>query len=617
MRETTVRVYRRYLMFNPSCREDLVTYLEEIGQYEEAARQLSVCVNDDAFVSRNGHTKHQLWIKLCEMCASHPTEISKSLNVDTIIRSGIARFSDEVGKLWCRLADFYTRMGQFEKARDVFEEAIRTVITVRDFTVIFDAYAKFEEAVLTAKMQMIQAESEDSTTDLQGDIELRMARLEYIMDQRPIWLNSVVLRQNPHNVNEWHKRAKLFLSKGANVSDKSSVSKSKCIESALLCYLEAVQTVDPKLAQGRLSSLWTAFARVYEENGDLDNARSIFKRATNVQFRSSEELAGVWCAWAEMEMKHKNYEAALNVMRSAVLEPIGSSRKVKVGEGLDEAGAGGGPSDRAFKSTLVWNLYLDLEESLGTVDTCRSAYERAMDLKVITPKMCLNFANFLEENNFFEDSFRVYERAVLLFTFPHVKPIWLQYLDKFIARYEGTKLERLRDLFEQSIKDIPAADAAEFYVKYAKVEEQFGLARHALAIYDRATRAVPEPRRLDMYRLYITKVEQYYGITKTRPVYERAIGELKDEMSKALCLEFSAMERKLGEIDRARGIFRHGSQFADPKRDPDYWAKWRDFEEAHGNEETFRDMLRVQRSVVSAYSQVCLSCYQYHFCLLY
>ena len=130
------------------------------------------------------------------------------------------------------------------------------------------------------------------------------------------------------------------------------------------------------------------------------------------------------------------------------------------------------------------------------------------------------------------------------------------------------------------------------------------MARHAMAIYDRATRAVPESRRLDMYRLYILKVEQYYGITKTRPVYERAIGELNDEMAKALCIDFSKMERKLGEVDRARAVLQHGSQFADPKKDAAYWAEWREFEEAHGNEDTFRDMLRVQRSVETAYSQV-------------
>jgi pre-mRNA-splicing factor SYF1 len=135
-----------------------------------------------------------------------------------------------------------------------------------------------------------------------------------------------------------------------------------------------------------------------------------------------------------------------------------------------------------------------------------------------------------------------------------------------------------------------------------------------MAVYDRATRLVPEAARLDMYRLYVKKVEHYFGVTKTRPVYERAVSELNDVHARAMCLEFADMERKLGEIDRARAILQHGSQFADPRKDPIYWRRWREFEESHGNEDTFRDMLRVQRSVETANSQVsncikdCISC---------
>lgn len=86
-----------------------------------------------------------------------------------------------------------------------------------------------------------------------------------------------------------------------------------------------------------------------------------------------------------------------------------------------------------------------------------------MDIKVITAQMCLNFASFLYENSYFEDCFQVYEKSVALFIFPQVKVIWLSYMDKFMERYEGTKLERLRDIFEQSLVSVPPEDTAEFY----------------------------------------------------------------------------------------------------------------------------------------------------------
>ena len=64
-----------------------------------------------------------------------------------------------------------------------------------------------------------------------------------------------------------------------------------------------------------------------------------------------------------------------------------------------------------------------------------------------------------------------------------------------------------------------------------------------------------------------------------------------------MCLRFAEMERRLGEIDRARAIFQHGSQFCEPGQEPAYWDDWRAFEVNHGNEDTFRDMLRVKRAV--------------------
>jgi pre-mRNA-splicing factor SYF1 len=536
-------------------------------------------------------------MQLCDICAKHPEAVANYLNVETIIRSGIARYSDEVGRLWCRLADYYVRLGQFERARDIYEEAINTVTTVKDFTIIFDAYTKVEESVISTKARMMEPDDDDDEVDeeelkeLAADVDMGLERLEYLMDKRPLLLNSVVLRQNPNNVYEWHKRVKLY---------KDDPQK------ALMTFVEGVKTVEPKFATGKLSTLWLAFSKFYEKNNDMENARIIMLKATEVNYKNIDELANVWVAWGKMELKHENFDQALSVMRQAVTEPEVSIAKRK--EKASRQGRGDVTethvSDKIHRHLHVWTFYLDLEESLGTVESCRAAYDRAIALRVITAQMTLSYASFLEDNNYFEDSFRVYEQGVTLFTFPQVKKIWLTYLDKFIARYEGTKLERLRDLFEQSVAHVPPEDAPELFIKYAKAEEEYGMARHAMLVYDRATRMVTDASRLDMYRLYIKKVEQYYGVTRTRVIYERAISELRDDMSRTICLEFAEMETKLGEVDRARAIYQHGSQTADPRRDPQYWVKWREFEEAHGNEDTFRDMLRIMRSIEFANSQV-------------
>jgi pre-mRNA-splicing factor SYF1 len=69
-----------------------------------------------------------------------------------------------------------------------------------------------------------------------------------------------------------------------------------------------------------------------------------------------------------------------------------------------------------------------------------------------------------------------------------------------------------------------------------------------------------------------------------------------------MCLRFASLERKLGEIDRARAIFAHASQFCDPRVDKNFWAEWNTFEIETGSEDTYREMLRIRRSVQAQFN---------------
>ena len=170
--------------------------------------------------------------------------------------------------------------------------------------------------------------------------------------------------------------------------------------------------------------------------------------------------------------------------------------------------------------------------------------------------------------------------------------LWTLYLNKFVARYGGTKLERTRDLFENAVDKLPPKFAKSIYLSYAKLEEEHGLARHAMRIYDRATLAVSDADRYEMYNIYIAKATSFFGLTSTREIYEKAVENLPDKRARDMCLKFSEMELKLGEIDRARAIYAYASQFSDPRIDAVFWKVWQDFEVAHGNEDTFKEMLR-------------------------
>jgi pre-mRNA-splicing factor SYF1 len=189
---------------------------------------------------------------------------------------------------------------------------------------------------------------------------------------------------------------------------------------------------------------------------------------------------------------------------------------------------------------------------------------------------------------------------VALFPWPQVKELWLAYLGKFVARYGGSKLERARDLFEQAVAGAPPADAAPLYLAYASLEEQFGLARHVMAVFDRGVAAVDDAQRYAMFLTYIRKAEEAFGAPRTREIFARAIDVLPEKQVPDMCLRFADLETKLGELDRARAIFAHAASFCDPRKATAFWARWQEWETAHGNEESFMDMLRTKRAVGTA-----------------
>lgn len=52
--------------------------------------------------------------------------------------------------------------------------------------------------------------------------------------------------------------------------------------------------------------------------------------------------------------------------------------------------------ERLYRSLKLWGLYVDLEESLGTVESTRGVYDRIMELRIATPQIVLNYAHYLQ-----------------------------------------------------------------------------------------------------------------------------------------------------------------------------------------------------------------------------
>ena len=588
--QTALRIWRRYMQIHPEDSEEFIQLLVEMGEYAEAVQRYIIILNDTKFRSKEGKSNFQLWSEMVELIVEHAREVrlddNSDVDVEKIIRSGIQRFSDQRGKLWSGLATYWINKGNFERARDIFEEGITTVMTVRDFTIVFDSYVELEESIIGSLMDAAAVRSDKGITDegADFDLDIRMMRFEQLMNRRPFLVNDVLLRQNPNNVVEWEKRVALWGGNG------TKINRNQVVET----YAKAIDTVLPRKAVGRFHELWTNYAKFYDTAGDLKSARIIMDKAVKVPFKSVAELAEMWVKWAEMESDNDNFDIAIEIMKKATEAP-----KRSTVDYFDETLS---PQQRVHKSWKLWSFYVDLVETMDDLEETKRVYERIFELRIATPQTVVNYANLLEENKYFEESFKIYERGLDLFSYPVAFELWNLYLTKAVDRQIG--IERLRDLFEQAVEDCPPKFAKVLYLMYGNLEEERGLARHAMRIYDRATRAVGDEDRFEMFNFHITKSASNFGLPSTRPIYEKAIAALPDKEARDMCLKFAEMERILGEIDRARSIYGHASQFCDPRTTPAFWSKWETFEVQHGNEDTFKEMLRIKRSVQAKYKYV-------------
>ena len=217
------------------------------------------------------------------------------------------------------------------------------------------------------KREHEEEDADDSVSELIGtggstgnDIELALARAEHLVSRRPLLLNSVLLRQNPSNVGDWHSRVDLLLSTPLPVGG---------VVKAIECLGKAVKAVEPQRAvNGNSASLWIRLAKIYEEHGeDKEDAREVYRNATGTgagggggttdsaaaKFKNTDDLAQCFCHWAEMELRFECYPEALAVVRSAVSPGSGAQQIAGQQAAGGNKGKGGKVSDAMVAKRAV------------------------------------------------------------------------------------------------------------------------------------------------------------------------------------------------------------------------------------------------------------------------
>jgi len=223
----------------------------------------------------------------------------KKLNIENIIRKdGLGVYKDQAGRLWTGMATYWIKRAEFDRAKHTFEAGLRSVLTVRDFNQIFDSYGEFGQSLMDALMESLRdGEDEEEIDEIEKELDQQMKDFEELADRRPFLLNDVMIRRNPNDVQEWEKRIALWGDGDEKVAET---------------YSRALETINPRKSTPNLHRLYISFARFYEEGGvsgqaevDINSARKILEKATKVNFKTVDDLAEIWCEWAEMELRHQ------------------------------------------------------------------------------------------------------------------------------------------------------------------------------------------------------------------------------------------------------------------------------------------------------------------------
>ena len=101
------------------------------------------------------------------------------------LRQGIENSQANKGRLWCSLANYHSRLGNFEEAKRVYEEACKTVTSAKDFSIIFDSHIKLEETIISAELDFCDDdEDQEELEDDEENIDALMDRLEDLLGRR-------------------------------------------------------------------------------------------------------------------------------------------------------------------------------------------------------------------------------------------------------------------------------------------------------------------------------------------------------------------------------------------------------------------------------------------------
>lgn len=545
---TVFDAYKRFLMIHPEFIEDACSYFIQQNATKAAAYFLKKLLKDPNFKSLDNRPKYYWWSQMASIIMEDP-EIEDAIK---ILKKGCQEFIIEAGRQWVTLANHYSRLNDFPKAIQIYESALNSVATANDFSVVFNGACGFYKAMIS----------------MSAHKELFLAKLEDLIEKHAILLNSTLIRQNKNSIKCWIERTQLYLDKYYYYESKTREELwdilAKIIPQLpqLLIMIEAIETVDPKNScDGRYCDLWICLSQL------VDDPPVVLEAALKDSALLVSDLVGVYLYYADYLIINNKPVHAHELMLRAV-----EDKRVR----------------NATYATNLWSLALDLECNFGDSLTIPTLFEKCLLTRAATQRHVIAFAEYFEEVKDYEKMFHVLQRGIAASGWPSNKLLWHKYLSKYIEVYQGTRREQTRDIFEAAIEETSSKESINIYLLYAYFEENFGIINWSFDIYRRAIEVNDDDQ---IWEIWIRSANKSCGVTETRKVYDLTLSHFNGHRALTWVRKYAAFETKMTEYDRARAIYTHGCQFADPEKVPDYWNEFDEFEVRYGTTDTYKEML--------------------------
>ena len=580
-------------LFNELLR--LVQTPEQLQAFEEVFSTVTTPQNLLKMTESELELYRRYFEKSLEISLKNLEDDHMQKKVLTMSKQVVKKFPDQLSIFKVKYANYLISLGKFDEAIEDLVGVMKSCITLKDFTLAFDFLT---EALEKKAVDLSETKGPDDPK-----VAKLLDKLDSLLSKRLLLLNDVKIRQNRNTPSAWAERIEII--KGTHTMANSQ-DRKKTRKKLLDCYSEALLSMKasklPMEERHILPRLWSDYAKLYLEDGDLSKCRTVFETATKVPWTDVEQLEDVWIDWINVEIGQKDLQHAKMVCSAAVKVPAPiSSGRVSIDD--DDISV----HMKLFKSVRLWCLYLDLVENTSDLDETCQAYDDCIELQVVNGVILMNFTIFLEEAGYIEKSFSVFERGLAIFSGESKSIIYGIYLTKVLSYWQklGWNEERVREVYEGGIdyfRSVAETNSLrQVYISYSSWEAKYGSQSSSLKVLEEGiTNMNNQLDKVLLYKLLITATIENRGLEWAVPVFRDALEGLTvqiPEYISEIVAGFVTLELQLGDVSKARSVLHYATEnimeFNEDENDRRaIWDLYKAFELENGNEATYKEMLK-------------------------